>query len=264
MKSIRFPARSGRLQHGFTMVELMVALLIGLFLMGGLVTLMQNNKRAFSSQALLAQLQDSERLATTMMTDVIQQTGYFPDPTLNTTTSAFPAAAPFAVGQSLYGFTTTSGSNTSDTIKVRYTTATGDKILNCSGGSNATGVNDTYINAFSVILNPAGVYQLVCTLTDSVAATTTAYPLVNNVQSITALYGVNTTGSNGNVDTYMTAAQVSASAAGWNNVISVQVTLTFLNPLYGTATQAAAGQSNAGQPASFVIQRNISIMNQVE
>jgi len=67
--------RRAQRQSGFTMVELMVALLIGLFLMGGLMTLLQNNRKAFSSQSLLGQLQDSERLAMTMMTGVIQQSG---------------------------------------------------------------------------------------------------------------------------------------------------------------------------------------------
>src|SRR6267378_7661710 len=86
-------------QRGFTMVELMVALLIGLFLMGGLMTLLQNNRKAFSSQSLLGQLQDSERLAMTMMTGIIQQSGYFPDPTLNSPATALPAAGSFAAGQ---------------------------------------------------------------------------------------------------------------------------------------------------------------------
>src|ERR1700722_10704503 len=92
-------------QGGFTMVEIMVALLIGLFLMGGLMTLLQNNRKAFSSQSLLGQLQDSERLAMTMMTGVIQQSGFFPDPTLNPPASALPLAGSFAAGQGLTGTT---------------------------------------------------------------------------------------------------------------------------------------------------------------
>jgi len=245
---------SAQRQDGFTLVELMVALLIGLFLMGGLITLMQNNKRAFSSQALLSQLQDNERLAMTMMTDVIQQSGYFPNPTLNTASTAFAAVTPFAAGQSLFGVTTSGN----DSIEVRYTTATGDGVLNCSGGSNTSGANQMYTNIFSIVTNATtGVSQLVCTLNG------TQFPLVNGVTQMTALYGVNTSGSGGNVDTYMTAAQV----PNWNNVVSVQVTLVFANPLVNTGVAGAAstpGQSTAGQPATFSIQRNISIMNQVQ
>jgi type IV pilus assembly protein PilW len=236
--------RPSHRQRGFTMVELMIALLIGLFLMGGLIGLLQSNKRAFTSQNQLSQLQDSERLAMTMLNDVIQQAGYFPDPTLNTALSTLAQSGSFAKGQSLTGFFT---AGTGDTISVRYTTASGDGILNCTGISNATPGNITYVNTFSVIVNAAGVSQLVCTREDGIA-----YPLVNKVTSITALYGVNTTGSGDNVDTYMTAAQVTA-ATDWNNVISVQVTLAFINPLWAT-----------GQPNQyFYITRNINIMKQI-
>src|SRR5258708_8466879 len=98
--------RIPRLQDGFTMVELMVALVIGLFLMGGLMTLLQNNRKAFSSQSLLGQLQDSERLAMTMMSGVIQQSGYFPDPSLNSPATSLAAVGTFAAGQGLTGSTT--------------------------------------------------------------------------------------------------------------------------------------------------------------
>src|SRR6267154_2511207 len=104
-------------QRGFTMIELMVALLIGLFLMGGLMALLQNNRKAFSSQSALAQLQDSERLAMTMMTGVIQQSGFFPDPTINSPTTALAASGSFAAGQGLTG--------SAGVISARYTTATG-------------------------------------------------------------------------------------------------------------------------------------------
>jgi type IV pilus assembly protein PilW len=237
-----------RRQHGFTMVELMVALLIGLFLMGGLVGLVQSNKRAFTSQNLLSQLQDSERLALTMMNDVIDQAGYFPDPTLNTAASALPASGSFALGQPITG--TYSATAPGDTISVRYTTANGDGILNCTGGSNTSGANASYVNTFSVVVT-AGVSQLVCTLNG------TAYPLVNNVTDLSVLYGVNTSGSGNNVDTYMTAAQVTAATA-WSKVISARVTLTFTNPLVNAPGQPAAG----AQPATFQITRNIDLMSQ--
>src|SRR5882762_8074946 len=215
--------RIAQRQFGFTMIELMVALLIGLFLMGGLMTLLQNNRKAFSSQSVLAQLQDSERLAMTMMTGVIQQSGYFPDPTINSPSSALLASGSFAAGQGLTG-------TPADTITARYTTAPGDGILNCSGTSNpvGSGANATYVNQFSVVVT-GGVSQLVCTNENNVV-----YPLVSGVTNLSVLYGVSTSVNGTNVDTYMTAAQVTAATA-WNNVISVKVTLTFTNPLYVAA-----------------------------
>jgi type IV pilus assembly protein PilW len=234
-----------RRQGGFTMVELMVALLIGLFLMGGLMTLLQNNRKAFSSQSVLAQLQDSERLAMSMMTGVIQQSGYFPDPTLNSPSTALPVSGSFASGQGLTGSTTAG----SDTIIARYTTATGDGILNCKGTSNSSGANATYVNAFSIVVNAQGLSQLVCTDQNNAV-----WPLVNGVTNLSVQYGVNTSGSGSNVDTYMTAAQVTAATA-WNNVISAKITLTFTNPLYVAANPE-------GQPATILVQRYITIMRQ--
>jgi type IV pilus assembly protein PilW len=232
-------------QTGVTLIELMIAMLIGLFLMGGLLTMVQNNKRTFISQNQLSQLQDSERLAMTMMTDVIQQAGYFPDPTTNTAASAMVAAGSFTQGQSTFG--TYSAAPPGDTISVRYTTASGDGIFNCIGTSNATGGPFTFVNTFSVVVN-GGVRQLVCTREDNVQ-----YPLVSGVQNMIILYGVNTSGAGSNVDTYMNSAQVTAAAA-WNNIISVRIELWFTNPLY-TAP-------NLGQPKIFKLRRDVGVMSQ--
>ena len=71
--------RRGR-QFGFTLIELMVAILIGLFLIGGLLTLVGAMKRTGGIQDNLTQMQDNERLAMTLLTDTVQSAGYYPDP----------------------------------------------------------------------------------------------------------------------------------------------------------------------------------------
>jgi type IV pilus assembly protein PilW len=227
-------------QQGFTLVEVLVALLIGLFLLGGLLTVVQDNKRTFGAQNQLSQLQDAERLAMTMMTDVIQATGYFPSPTTNTASSVLVAAGAMTTGQAMTG--TYSAAAPGDSITVRYATNSGDGILNCTGSSNTSGAVYTYVNTFSVVAN-----QLVCT-----RETGTSYPLINGVTNLSVLYGVNTSGSGNNVDTYMQAAQVTG-AGDWSNVVSVRILLTFTNPLY-----VAAGQ---GQPATITFQRVVGVMN---
>ncbi len=67
-------------QGGYTLVELMIAVLIALFLLGGLVTLVMGTRRTSTTQSQLSQLQDSQRIAMMLMANVIQQAGYFPDP----------------------------------------------------------------------------------------------------------------------------------------------------------------------------------------
>ncbi len=230
-------------ERGFTLIEILIALLIGLFLLGALLTIVQANRAVFGNQNKLAQLQDGERMAMTVMADVIQSAGYFPDPTTNTLTATLTGVAPFAVGESVNGIY--SAAPPGDQISVRYMTAGGDGILNCSGQSNPTGgPNTLYVNTFQVLNG-----QLVCTMNG------TQYNLVNGVTNLSVLYGVkaNAGATGNNVDTYMNATQV-AAAGLWGSVISAQVQLTFTNPMYVVANQ--------GQPQAISIQRVMGVMNQ--
>jgi len=223
--------------QGFTLLELMIAMTIGLFLAGALVTVVQTNKKVFLDQNQLEQMQDGQRMAMTLMTDVIQSAGYFPQPWANSLGTTLVASGSFANSQAMTG-------SLGDSISVRYMTAPQDGILNCSGLSNTSGANVLYVNTFAVV---AG--QLQCT--DQNGA---IYTLVSGVTNLSVLYGVNTAAGGNNVDTYMTAAQVSAPPGYWQNVISVQISLTFTNPLY-----TGAGQ---GQAQTITIQRVVDVMNQ--
>jgi type IV pilus assembly protein PilW len=236
-------------QLGFTLLELMIAMTIGLFLAGALVTVVQTNKNVFLNQNQLEQMQDGQRMAMTLMADIIQTAGYFPDPTKNSLGSTLVANGSFANSQAITG--AFSAATPGDKISVRYMTAPQDGILNCSGLSNANavgGANILYVNTFAVVPGvPSG--QLVCT-----DQTNTAYTLVSGVTNLTVLYGVKTNlaAAGNNADTYLNASQMSAGS--WQNVISVWIKLTFLNPLY-----TANGQ---GQAQFITIQRVVDVMKQ--
>ena len=245
-------------QQGFTLIEILIALLIGVFLLGAVLTIVQTNRHVYGDQSQLSQLQDSERMALTLMTDVIQMAGYFPNPTQNTLDGSLTQAGTFAPGQSITG--TFSSAVPGDSISVRYMTAGSDGILNCSGLSNPNAVGGAtilYVNTFSVVNG-----QLVCTLTSSATPTPVQYNLVSGVTNATTsfgitnlviLYGVNTTGAGNAVDTYFSANQM--SSANWNNVISVLIQLTFSNPLYTNGSTT--------QPKTIEIQRVVGVMNQL-
>jgi type IV pilus assembly protein PilW len=237
------PLRYGaRAQRGFTLVELMVTVAIALFLLYGLVTIVETVRRTSLDQQSLAQLQDQQRFAMTVLTDVIQAGGYFPDPTAWTPASSLPAVAPFAQGQPFFG--THNAAAPGDTIGVRYRTALNDGVINCTGGSNtAFNPSHVYTNSFSV--SAAG--QLQCAL-DGAAPV----PLVSGVTNLTIYFGVkrNFAITDYNVDTYLTADQM--LAADWNNVSSVRIILTFTNPLYkGPGT---------GQPPTITFDRVVEVM----
>jgi type IV pilus assembly protein PilW len=250
--SSRHPAtmrRIARSQRGFTMIELMVTIAIALFLLGGLLTIVQNMRGTYNNQQALAQLQDQQRFALSVLTDVIQAGGYFPDPIGMTATIALPAAGAYQTGQAFTG-TVTAGQP--DSISVRYRTANGDGVILCDGSTNTgPGVSTVYSNVFTVV-PPAGAVpgQLQCALNGAAAVT-----LVNGVQGLQVYYGVkrNTAITDYNVDTYLTASQMLLAGPNgndWNNVSAVRVILTFTNPL--------AGQP--GQPATIVFERVIEIM----
>lgn len=230
-------------QRGFTLIELMIAVVIALFLIGGLLTLVQAMKTTSLNQNGLSQLQDSERMAMTLMTDVIQSTGYFPSPLINTPATSFPIVAPFTIsGQALVGTGHYTDAAPGNTITVRYLTngtgsATPDNVINCLG--NTSTVAATFVNAFSVNL---ATQTLQCTLTVNGVASL-AVPLISGVQSLNIYYGVQTnTGVGTNsVDSYLDAATVTAGNY-WSNVKTVKIKLTLVNPLFGQAGQAGVGQ----------------------
>ena len=66
--------------------------------------IVQNVRQTYGNQQSLAQLQDAQRFAMTVITDVVQAAGYFPTPATQTPTWLVPGGGPFATaGQALFG-----------------------------------------------------------------------------------------------------------------------------------------------------------------
>ncbi len=245
LASSRLPARlRARRLGGYSLVELLVALLIALFLLGGLLTIVQSMRNTYFAQSGLAQLEDNERLAMIMMTNVIQDAGYFPSPTSNTIDSALPAVGSFQQGQPFLG--TSGAAAPGDTFSVRFQTASGDSNINCVGGTNTSGANVTYTNMFSVDADG----NLDCTLSINGVANAPV-SLVSGVEDLQVWYGVKTNfaTADNNVDTYLTAAQM--TTADWSNVTAVKIRLTFTNPL---------AADNPSQPTTNYIECVVGVM----
>ena len=244
MHACRNPVPRAPRQRGLTLIELLVSMVIALFLLGGLLTIVGNTRRVFGTQNLMAQLQDNERLVITLIGDVIQEAGYFPDPTTNTSTGVLPVVAvtfPTA-GQAITG--TYAAAAPGDSITVRFATTKNDGVINCIGGTNTTVITPpvVYVNAFSI----DAANNLVCRLNGAPPVT-----LVAGIQNVRILYGVttNAAANNGAVDTYLRADQM--TAANWTNVVCVKMTLLFVNPLAGPP----------GQPATIPFERVVDVMN---
>jgi len=66
-----------RKQRGFSVTELLVAMVVGLFLLGGLVTLMANSKKNYAQQDYSARLQENARFAMTFLSYDLRMAGFF-------------------------------------------------------------------------------------------------------------------------------------------------------------------------------------------
>ncbi|MEJ8854898.1 PilW family protein [Variovorax robiniae] len=219
-------------QAGFTLVELMVAIAIALFLLAAVLNVYLNMKNTFNAQDDLAQLQDSQRLALTMLTTTIQSAGYFVDP-LNTlrnvvfddpptVTRADGSSYTFAKEQVITGTTGTGTGAASDSVTVRYQRASGDGLMNCQGGTYSGGTSAVTVNTFRLNANN----ELTCTLDDGTGANAPV-ALATNVSGFSVRYGVDTN-DDGTLDTYMPASGIEAASPKlWGRVYTARVTLQF-------------------------------------
>jgi type IV pilus assembly protein PilW len=224
-------------QHGLSLISLMIALLIGTFLLAGLFTVWLQTRTTFSSQNQMAQVQDNQRMALTILANAVQTAGYYPvwanysaplpNP-LYTQSNVFTAAGSFLQGQTIFGTHSTTNL-TDDTLQIRFMAdPTQGNTLDCMGQPDAseTLVTDT----FQITNN-----NLTCSVNGG-----PQYTVVPGVQGFEVYYGVSTSHDN-SVTEYLTADQVATNAL-WSYVQSVNLQLYFVNPLY-TQTGGVPGQN---------------------
>jgi len=245
-------------QRGFSLVELSVAILIALFLLAGLLTLVQGERKSNATQSALSLLQDNQRIAMTLMTNLVQKAGYFPSPTvqtLNSFTGETLTGVTLASSQVLGGLY--SATAPGDTFVVRFYAPASDTngaVINCAGQSNTTASTTVWYTNVFLVGTVNGTSWLQCQVRTSGAGTVLTVNLIPNVTNMSVLYGVasNTAGDDYSVVQYLNASQMSLT--NWFNVTVVKVTLTFLVPSYGQT----GGQMTT---ATQTFQRVIPIMS---
>ena len=133
---------------GFSLIELLVGMVIGLFLLLGLSTYFVQNKETFAYQKSQVNQQEHERILASLMGRSLRQAGYSPVNTNRLTGQelAFPAVGIYAAGQFIAGTQATNDVTVNgqaavvtypdDTLSVRYI---GDPSLaRCDGTVPAT------------------------------------------------------------------------------------------------------------------------------
>lgn len=257
-------------QRGFSLIELSIAILIALFLIGGVLVAEQGVHRSYQDDSGFAQLEDEERFAMTLITQVVESAGYFPDPThynppnpsnpggsanvllAETTTTSTGVSIPFAGGQSLFGAYQASSPN--DSVAARFVAGPAASVDLCTGSPTTSGVE--YSTFLYVANGSDGKPYLWCDLATAGTWNPNAVQLVSGITNMQIMYGVNTSGvaSVSNVQTYMYASDVTTGGY-WPDVSSVKVTLTLTNPI----------ASEAGQQSNQTVQftRVITVMGRM-
>lgn len=216
-------------QHGLTLIELMVSMVVGLVLMGGVVQVFKTNKGSNLFSQGLAEMQDNGSYALEFVSNQIGQIGYVPawnnlgqvsdlnsdgiKNRLDMEMWAYGATAPIVGSE---------GSGTaSDAITTNiYIDPQNPAPKNCVGAAVSTPGNFTGPPGWGVT-NAIAVNSVNSTLTCNGVA------VAEGVENMQILYGVDTSvPSDGNVDRYMRWSQVFAPPVDWRaRIIAVRVAL---------------------------------------
>ncbi|MFE1573476.1 PilW family protein [Comamonas odontotermitis] len=237
-----------RIAHqGFTLIEVMVAMIIGLVLVMALAGIYMSLKQNFFGQGNLSTATEQQRLLYTSLATSVQSAGYYADPVSYTRANLFPAVGSFATGQFVAG--------NASTLSVRYQALPGDGIADCAGAEN-TGTSAIIItNSFS--LNTAN-HTLECT--SSTGGSPVA--LASNIASLQFLYGTDTD-KDGLMDRYLSADAVTSDGL-WSYVSSVRVVITLTDNLSQSRDDVVGNRIAASAAMPTTLVQHITLMNTYE
>jgi type IV pilus assembly protein PilW len=115
-------------QTGMTLIEIMIALLIGAFLVGGVLQIFINSKQTYRMQEGLSRLQENGRFALDFLANDIRMTGFIGCNNQATLTNTLntPTAFLYNFSKAIEGFESTSASAWTPTINSAITSPLGD------------------------------------------------------------------------------------------------------------------------------------------
>ena len=235
-----------KVQRGFSLIEVLVGLAIGIVLILGITTFFGSMRQTSIWAQQLSQIQNQQRMAMYFLHTAVSNTGYYSGVGSSTPPKAidpaivFPASAteviPYfaSAGQSLVGSGT---GGTVDTISVRFIASASSSLQGCSASLT---VGNRYIDTFSV----SGDFLQCVETNETTGVTSAAVNLIAGLSGMTILYGVDATG-NDSVTTspYLSATDVTTggywpvatfdnpASGSVSGVKTVQVTWIFTNPL---------------------------------
>lgn len=189
-------------QQGFTLVEIMVAIAIGLLMLAGILQITAASKESSRLQRNMGFVQENIRTTVEILGRDIRNAGYYQDDNPDARILTAPVA--------IITDTTSDGSGANnDEITVTYESNT-----DCLGQDTPTiDGNQFAVNHYFISDE-----RLMCRGNGNAAA----QPLVDGVESMQILYGENTDGDPRSANRY-----VGPDEADLNNVVSVRIALRF-------------------------------------
>jgi type IV pilus assembly protein PilW len=255
--------------RGFTLLELLVAVLIGSIVIAVVGSLFLANSNTFRAVDDSSRLQENGRFALQTISRIVRQAGFVPadvvqSPSVNTQNDAYPAGLAGVAGARFVAGTNGASAvnNFSDTLTLAFRPSLGGQIVDCSGTPRAGAlITDTVppvppstlppiINTFYVA--PGSVAgagnSLWCDVTVDGGALT-QNELIVGVDSFQVLYGVNSTIAGGPVGPTVTVAPDYYTSANnltgntFNAVLSIQVALVLRGAERSTLDKARTGNT---------------------
>ncbi|MBA4288527.1 MAG: hypothetical protein C0439_06025 [Pseudomonas sp.] len=217
-----------RTQIGLSIVELMVAMALGLLLMTGVVQVFLSSRQTYAANEAMSRMQENGRFALEFMARSARLAGYVepvyaearPVALVRPSCTGLPGSIPTEL------CTTTGAGNSSDSIGFVFQPPIQDGARrDCLGNSIAEN-NMLLINHYSIIPATATsqaalgcrAYKFNQT-TGSWTSGPQAQELISGVDSLQVLYGINTSGDARSANQYVSADRVT----NWNNVRAVRI-----------------------------------------
>lgn len=218
--------RRPRAARGFTIVEIMIALAIGMFITIAIAALFTQSRATYATTDDLARVQENLRYTYQLFTRMVHTAGYRSAPSTD-------AEMVWSATKIVSGTEGDPTKNEADAITLAFqgsSNGTGEpadgSILNCLGVPVAA--LELSLNTFSVGPGNNGSPALLCNGTQIVA----------DVENMQILYGDDPDGDK-NVDSYVPASH---PGLNWNNVRSVRIAILFKSPNVGAAPLASSKQ----------------------
>ena len=241
-------------QYGLTLVEIMISLTIGLFLILLITGVVIQSKSTQAAQIDLSVMQDTARLALDNISRNIKQAGYTNYDKADTPFIVSDEMSPNVIGfdaKSVAAKTANisqlvaSNNNSSDIIALRFFGSgqpADNTVLNCAGFAEAEPTNRADVSAgrawsiYYVALD-VGEPALFCKYRGNNEGNFQAYAIARGVESFQVLYGINRSSPGNSItEQFLTATEITALDTGistaelnkkthWKKITAIKVAL---------------------------------------